>query len=165
LVGLGKDAAVTASTDMDRPSSGDTLPVKATAAQARDDTHHRDLAPALSYQLRRLWSKTQRSHDVRMDWRSRHPTWGRSTGLSFLTPRRNSCGAEGWSAGGAPTGGRQSREGPVYFLPRALSPKRPPESGGYTVQARSSPEWDHFPPVSEARSPCGTLGRDPTPGH
>ena len=57
---------MTASTDMDRPSSGDTLPVKATAAQARDDTHHRDLAAELSYQLR---SNTQRSHDVRMDWR------------------------------------------------------------------------------------------------
>jgi hypothetical protein len=118
LVGLGKDAAVTASTDritlsMPRPRRQDTTPF------------NRDLAPTLSYQRQRLGRSTQRSPVARMDWRSRHPTRGRSTELSFSIPRHNNGGAEGRSAGGAPSesGGRQSREGPVYYLPRALSPK------------------------------------------
>ena len=90
-----------------------------------------------------------------MDWGLRHPTWGRSTELSFLTPRRNSGSAEGWSAGGVPTGDRQSREAPVYHLPPGLfHQKRLPEAGGYMAQARSLPERDHF---HSSRKPAQSL--------
>ena len=123
LVGLGKDAAVTASTDRTAPHLRTRSPSMPRPRRQDTTPFNRDLAPTLSYQHRRLGRSTQRWPVARMDWRSRHPTRGRSTELSFSTPRRNNGGAEGRSAGGAPSGGRQSREGPVYYLPWAPSPR------------------------------------------
>ena len=97
LVGLGKDAVATASTDwiaFQPRTRCQSMPHPRRHKTTPKSRHLAALVPALRYQLRRFGHSTQCPHVVWMDWGLRHPTWRPSTELSFLTPRRNSGSAE-----------------------------------------------------------------------
>ncbi len=95
----------------------------------------------------------QRPHVVLMDWRSRHPTWGRSTELYPFRPLAAIAAAPRDGRLAVHQQGTASRgKGPCIIYPRALSPNATP--GGRMIHD-PSPKFagaGTVPLLSEASS-------------